>query len=84
MVVDSYERVERVKPDRADLETMIGDHASDDAEATLKVVLEQKDVGIPLGSGANIPLPPAYCDGFISSGQRSFHPRCQRPSDRNG
>jgi hypothetical protein len=46
---------------------MTGEYASDEAEVTLKVVLEQNGLAIHRRPDAVIPLTPTYPDGFSSS-----------------
>jgi hypothetical protein len=62
-----YERVPRANPSRTDLEAMTGAYASDEAEVTLKVALEQNGLVIHRRPDAVIPLTPTYRDGFSSS-----------------
>jgi CubicO group peptidase (beta-lactamase class C family) len=66
-VVDSYEKVERANPSRADLEAMTGKYASEEAEVTLKVTLEPNGLVIRRRPDTIIPLTPSYRDGFSSS-----------------
>ena len=66
-LADSCEKVERANPSRADLEAMTGEYASEEAETTLKVVLEQNGLAIHRRASAIIPLTPTYRDGFSSS-----------------
>ncbi len=65
--IDSYEKVERANPSRADLEAMIGEYTSDEAETTLKVALEQNGLVIHQRPDRTIPLTPTYRDGFSCS-----------------
>ncbi len=62
-----YEKVPRANPSRTDLEAMTGEYASDEAEVTLKVTLEQNGLAIHRRPDAVIPLTPTYPDGFSSS-----------------
>jgi hypothetical protein len=66
-VVDSFEKVDQVNPSRADLEAMVGEYTSDEADATLKVVLEQNGLAIHRRPDVTIRLTPTYRDGFGSS-----------------
>jgi CubicO group peptidase (beta-lactamase class C family) len=61
-----YEKVERSDPTSAELEAMIGDYASDEAEVTLTVKLEGDRLWIHRRPDAKIPLTPTYKDGFSS------------------
>jgi len=61
-----YEKVARANPSRTDLEAMTGEYASDEAEITLKVALEQNGLVIHRRPDAVIPLTPTYRDGFSS------------------
>jgi CubicO group peptidase (beta-lactamase class C family) len=62
-----YEKVEWGNPSRADLDAMTGEYASDEAEVTLRVALEQDRLVIRRRPDAIIPLTPSYRDGFSSS-----------------
>ena len=62
-----YERVDRANPSRAELQGMVGEYASDEAEVTLKVALEQDQLVIHRRPDTKIPLTPTYKDGFSSS-----------------
>jgi CubicO group peptidase (beta-lactamase class C family) len=62
-----YEKVEWWNPSRADLDAMTGEYASDEAEVTLRVALEQDRLVIRRRPDAIIPLTPSYRDGFSSS-----------------
>jgi CubicO group peptidase (beta-lactamase class C family) len=62
-----YEKVEPANPSRADLEALTGDYASDEAEVTLRVVLEPAGLTIHRRPDAVIALTPTYRDGFSSS-----------------
>ena len=62
-----YEKVEWANPSRADLDAMTGEYASDEAEVTLRVALEQDRLVIRRRPDAIIPLTPTYRDGFSSS-----------------
>jgi hypothetical protein len=67
MCVESYEKVERANPSRADLEAMAGEYTSDEAEVTLKVAVEQNGLVIHQRPDRTIPLTPTYRDGFSCS-----------------
>ncbi len=61
-----YEKVDRAAPTRAELETLTGDYASDEAEVTLRVSLEPAGLVIHRHPDAVFPLTPTYRDGFSS------------------
>ncbi|MGD0914408.1 MAG: serine hydrolase domain-containing protein [Terracidiphilus sp.] len=63
-VADIFDKVERARPTQADMQAMTGDYVSDDAEATLKVVLPSKGLEIHEGADTVYPLKPTYADGF--------------------
>ncbi len=62
-----YEKVERARPSRADLESTTGEYTSDEAEVTLRVALEEDGLVILRRPDTKIPLTPTYQDGFSSS-----------------
>ena len=59
-----YEKVERWTPGPADLTPMIGEYASDEAEVTLRVALENGGLVIHRRPDTKIELTPSYRDGF--------------------
>ena len=61
-----YEKVERAHPSRADLESMTGEYASDEAEVTLKVEMAQDRLVIRRRPDTTLPLTPTCQDGFSS------------------
>jgi CubicO group peptidase (beta-lactamase class C family) len=62
-----YEKVERWTPMPAELESMTGEYASDEAEVTFRVALEKDYLVIHRRPDASIALTPTYRDGFSSS-----------------
>lgn len=62
-----YERIERATPSASDLEAMAGEYASDEAEVTLKVTVEQGSLVIHRRPDTKIALTPTYRDAFSSS-----------------
>jgi hypothetical protein len=61
---DIFEKVEHSKPTQAEMQAMIGDYVSDEAETTLKVVLTPKGLEIHQRPDTVYPLKPTYTDGF--------------------
>jgi hypothetical protein len=61
---DYYEKVERVNPSAADLQALIGEYTSDEAETTLKVALDNGRLAIHRRPDATILLSPTFRDGF--------------------
>lgn len=64
---DSYEKVERWTPSRAELEVMTGEYVSDEADASLKVALDEQGLAIHRRPDTVIRLTPTYRDGFNAS-----------------
>ena len=62
-----YEKVARWTPNSAELETMTGEYASDEAEVTFRVALEKGQLVIHRRPDASIALTPTYRDGFNST-----------------
>jgi CubicO group peptidase (beta-lactamase class C family) len=62
-----YEKVERWTPAQGELESMTGDYASDEAEVTFHIALEQDHLVMHRRPDAAIPLTPTYRDGFSSA-----------------
>ena len=62
-----YEKVEPADPTRADLEPLIGEYVSDEAEVTFKITLEQDRLVLHRRPDTSIPLTPTYRDAFSSS-----------------
>ena len=63
-----FEKVEPVSPTAADLQTYVGDYGSDEAQATLHVVVQGDRLALQNRPGAWNPLVPTYRDAFISPG----------------
>jgi len=61
---DIFDKVEHSKPTQAEMQAMIGDYVSDEAETTLKVVLTPKGLEIHQRPDTVYPLKPTYTDGF--------------------
>jgi len=62
-----YEKVERWVPTPIELEGMTGEYASDEAEVTFRVALENGHLVIHRRPDAIIALTPTYRDGFSST-----------------
>ena len=62
-----YERVERWAPTPAEVEAIAGEYASDEAEVTFQVALENGHLVIHRRPDAIIVLTPTYRDGFSST-----------------
>ena len=62
-----YEKVEHWTPTAAELESMTGEYASDEAEVTFQVALEKDHLVIHRRPDAMIALTATYRDGFSSS-----------------
>jgi CubicO group peptidase (beta-lactamase class C family) len=62
-----YEKVDRANPTATDLQAMVGKYASDEAEVTLEVSVEQGGLVIHRHPDTTIALAPTYRDGFSSS-----------------
>jgi CubicO group peptidase (beta-lactamase class C family) len=63
---DAFDKVPRVTPTPSELQPMVGDYVSDEAEATLSVVLTPSGLEIHERPDIVYPLKPAYADGFSS------------------
>jgi CubicO group peptidase (beta-lactamase class C family) len=63
---DAFDKVPRVTPTPSELQPMVGDYVSDEAEATLSVVLTSSGLEIHERPDIVYPLKPAYADGFSS------------------
>jgi CubicO group peptidase (beta-lactamase class C family) len=61
---DIFDKVEHSKPTQAEMQAMIGDYVSDEAETTLKVVFTPKGLEIHQRPDTVYPLKPTYTDGF--------------------
>jgi len=59
-----YEKVEPARPALADLEGMVGEYTSDEAEVTFLVVLDGGRLVMRRRPDAAFPLTPTYRDGF--------------------
>jgi hypothetical protein len=62
-----YEKVDPAHPSLADLEAMMGEYASDEAETALRVTLDGNQLVMLQKPDHRIPLVPTYQDGFSSS-----------------
>ena len=62
-----YEKVERWSPTKAEFEAMTGEYASDEAEVTFRVALENGRLVIHRRPDTTIGLTPTYRDGFSYS-----------------
>jgi len=62
-----YYKVETAHPTRTELEGLVGEYASDEAEVTFKVAIEGDHLVIHRRPDTTIPLTPTYRDGFTSS-----------------
>lgn len=63
-VLDSFDKVDRVSPSRAELQAFTGEYFSDEAETTLNVELAPSGLEIHQRPDIVYPLTPAYADGF--------------------
>jgi CubicO group peptidase (beta-lactamase class C family) len=61
---DIFDKVERARPTQAEMQAMVGDYVSDEAETTLKVVLTPKGLEIHQRPDKVFMLKPTYTDGF--------------------
>jgi CubicO group peptidase (beta-lactamase class C family) len=62
-----YDRVDPAKPTAGDLQDMAGEYTSEEAEVTLKTLVENGALLIHRRPDTIIPLTPTYRDGFSSS-----------------
>jgi CubicO group peptidase (beta-lactamase class C family) len=62
-----YDKVDQAHPTRSDLEAMIGEYASDEAETAFRVTLEGDKLVMLQKPDRKILLMPTYRDGFSSS-----------------
>jgi len=62
--IDTFDKVERVKPTHAEMRALTGDYVSDEAETTLKVALTPRGLEIQQRPDTVYPLKPTYADGF--------------------
>ena len=61
---DIFDKVEHSKPTQVEMQPMIGDYVSDEAETMLKVVLTPNGLEIHQRPDKVYPLRPTYTDGF--------------------
>ena len=64
--LETFDRVERVKPSADEMQGMIGDYVSDEAEAAFHVVLGAKGLEIHQRPDIVYPLTPTYAGGYSS------------------
>ena len=62
-----YEKVDASKPTEQELESMMGEYSSDEAEVTLRVSVDNGRLVIHRRPDTVIPLTPTYRDGFSST-----------------
>jgi CubicO group peptidase (beta-lactamase class C family) len=63
-----FERVEPANPAASELQVLVGDYSSDEAQATLRVALEGGLLRVQNRPGTWIPLRPTYRDAFAAPG----------------
>ncbi len=64
--LDSFDKVDRSSPSRAEMQAMTGEYVSDEAETDFKVVLAAKGLEIHQRPDVVYPLTPTYAGGFSS------------------
>jgi hypothetical protein len=63
-----FEKVEPASPTAADLQTYVGDYSSDEAQATLHVVVQGERLAVQNRPGTWSSLIPTYRDAFLTPG----------------
>jgi len=62
--VETYERVQPVKPTADQLKALVGTYVSDEAEVTLQVIVEGSDLKVTRRPETKLTLTPLYMDAF--------------------
>ena len=63
-----FEKVEPANPTAADLQTYVGDYGSEEAQATLHVVVQGDRLALQNRPGTWSPMVPTYRDAFLTPG----------------
>lgn len=62
--IETWEKVEPWKPSRADLEPLVGEYVSDEAEAAFTVAVDGDRLIVRQRPAARFPMTPTFRDGF--------------------